>query len=217
MKPIESKRKLEDIMREFSSTLVDGVLVFKDAIFNLVDNKKEEFDKNTTQIIEYEDKADRLKEKLIEKFLKKETMAFSRSDRIQLIESIDIIMNNIEYCVRAIQTHSYLIKDYSPLSASLKNYITDLIKVVKTLSSAIDMAEENLEKTIEITNQVKIHREKARDEIFHIMKEIILSDYETSEKILLYMTIKYLLDILEKAEETSGYLRVLAIKYLVIR
>ena len=63
------------------------------------------------EIIAIEQNADRLKEELIEKFIKRESMAFSRDDRINLIEEIDITLDNIEYCARTIQTHTTIIED----------------------------------------------------------------------------------------------------------
>ena len=213
----EPKRKIEDIMREFSETLVEGISVFKDAIFSLVDNKRKEFNSNVTKVLKAEEKADLLKDELIEKFLKRETMAFSRSDRIQLIENVDIIFDHIEYCTRAIQVHSSLIKDYAPIAAPFKKFTTDLMEIIKTLSTAINTAEEDLEKTIQITKEVEKSREQAKDQVFQMMKEIITSDYEVSEKFLLYRSMEYLLSILEKTEETSDFLRMLAIKYLVLK
>ena len=216
-KASEPKRKIEDIMREFNETLVEGILVFKDAIFSLCDNKRKEFNNSVTKVLKTEEKADLLKEELIEKFLKRETMAFSRSDRIQLIEEIDIIFDHIEYCIRSIQVHSSAIKDYATIAAPFKKFTTDLMEIIKTLSTAMNTAEEDLENAIQITKQVEKKRDVAKDQIFQMMKDIITSDYEIADKFLLYRSIEYLLTILEKTEETSDFLRTLAIKYLVLK
>ena len=204
-------------MREFNDTLVEGISVFKDAIFSLADNKRKEFNNGVAKVLKIEEKADLLKDDLIEKFIKRETMAFSRSDRIQLIESVDIIFDHLEYCARTIQVHSALIKDYASIAGPFKKFATDLMEIVKRLSTALNTAEEDLEKTIQITREVEKSREAAKDLIFQVMKEILASEYEVTEKFLLYRSVEYLLAILEKAEETSDFLRMLAIKYLVLR
>lgn len=216
-KGTESKRKIEEVMREFNETLVEGITILKDAILNLIDNKRNEFNNSVTKVLKTEEKADLLKEELIEKFLKRETMAFSRSDRIQLIEEVDIIFDHIEHSARSIQVHSSYIEDYSPVAASLKKFTTDLMEIITTLSIAINTAEEDLEKTIQITKEVEKNRGHAKDKVFQLMKEILSSDYDETEKFLLYRSVEYLLAILEKAEETSDLLRTLAIKYLVLR
>jgi predicted phosphate transport protein (TIGR00153 family) len=216
-KASESKRRLEDIMREFSDTLVEGILVLKDAIFNLSDDRREEFNNKVTEMIEIENKADRLKDELIEKFLKREAMAFSRSDRIQLIENIDMIFDNMEYCARTIQIHSFLIKDYSILASSFKKYTNDLTEIIKIFSTAVNTAEENLEKVIELTREIEKLRQEAKEQIYQMMKDIVMSDYKTLEKLLLYRSTECLLAILEKTEETSDLLRMIAVKYLVLK
>jgi predicted phosphate transport protein (TIGR00153 family) len=215
MKEGASKRKVEDVMRELNALLVEGITVFNDAIYVLCD-KPDAFSQNVAEIIKIEDKADHLKEELIELFIKRETMAFSRTDRIQLIESIDIIFDNIEYCARTMQTHAMLIKDYSPIATDFKKYVKDLTEVVKTLSGAIDLAEVDLRKAIEATKLVETLRQAARDQIFNMMENIIKGDFKNPEKMLLYTNIEYLLAILDKAEETSDLLRMFAIKYLVL-
>ncbi|HUY01627.1 MAG TPA: DUF47 family protein [Candidatus Deferrimicrobium sp.] len=216
MKEGASKRKVEDVMRELNTVLVEGITVFNDAIHVLCDNKLDAFNEKVDEIIKIEDKADRLKDELIEMFIKRETMAFSRTDRIQLIESIDIILDNIEYCARTIQTHASLIKDYSVVGTDFKKYTNDLTEVIKTLSRAINLVEENLEQAIKATKLVENLRQDARNHIFHMMGNIIKGDFKNPEKMLLYTSIEYLLAILDKAEETSDLLRMLAIKYLVL-
>lgn len=204
-------------MREFNETLVEGITVLKDAILSLVDNKRKEFNNNVTKVLKAEGKADLLKEELIEKFLKRETMAFSRSDRIQLIEEVDIIFDHIEYSARAIQVHSSYIEDYMPVATSLKQFTTELMEIITSLSIAINTAEEDLQKTIQMTKEVEKSREHAKDKVFQLMKEILASDYDETTKFLLYRSVEYLLAILEKAEEVSDNLRTLAIKYLVLK
>ena len=217
MKENESKRKIEDIMREFNSLLVEGILNFNKAIYSLCDNKLDKFNEKVERIIQIEKKADRLKEELIEKFIKRETMAFSRGDRIQLIEAIDIILDSIEYCARIMQVHANIIKDYSPVAIDFKKYVNDLAEVVKTLSSAIDLAEEDLEKTIEATKLIESLRRDARNHSFHVLSGIVKGDFKSTEKMLLYRNVECLLAILEKSEETSDFLRTLSIKYLVLK
>ncbi|NVM53783.1 MAG: DUF47 family protein [Candidatus Helarchaeota archaeon] len=212
----KEKRKLEDVMREFNALLVEGITVFKEAIHFLCDNKHSEFNKKVKLIIEVEKKADRLKEELIEKFIKRETLAFSRADRIELIERIDIVLDRIEYATRTIQTHSTLIKDYSIVADHFKKFTNDLAEAVKTLSNAIDVAEDDLQKAIEATKLVEELRRHARNHSFEIMEDIIKGKVDNPEKMLLYTSTEYLIAILDESEETSDFLRKIAIKYLVL-
>jgi len=216
MKGSKPKRKIEDVMKEFNGLLVKSITTFNDAINVLCDNKHKEYNEKVKEIIAIEQNADRLKEELIEKFIKRESMAFSRDDRINLIEEIDITLDNIEYCARTIQTHTTIIEDYSPVASHFKKYTKDLTEMIKTLSSAIDMAEEDLLKTIEGTKLVEELRRQARNQSFQIMTDIIKGKFDNPQKMLLYTETEYLLHILDRAEETSDYLRRMAIKYLVL-
>jgi predicted phosphate transport protein (TIGR00153 family) len=216
MKTSDSKRKVEEIMREFNNVLLECVKLFSEAVHTLCDNQIEEFNKKVEQIIQVEEKSDGLKDELIEKFMKKEAMAFTRADRIQLIENLDMIVDDIEYSARAMQINSIIIKDYSIIADHFKKFSDDLEAVVKTLANAVTLAEENLEKAIEATKAVEKLRDPARTHSFQIMTEILKSDLKNLEKMLLYRNTEYLLAILDKAEETSDYLRMIAIKYLVI-
>lgn len=216
MKSGSSKRKLEDIMKEYNGLLVQGITVFNDAINVLCDNKHKEYDEKVKEIIDIERKSDRLKEELTEKFIRRETMAFSRGDRIHLIEEIDITLDNIEYCARTIQTHKNIIEDYSPVATHFKRFAKDLTEMIKTLSSAIDIAENDLLKTIEGTKLVEDLRRQARNQSFQMMADIINGKIDNPQKMLLYTETEYLLHILDRAEVTSDFLRRIAIKYLVL-
>jgi len=208
------KRKIEDIMREFNDLLKHGIELFDQGIDLLCDGKFKEFHKIVDEIITVEKKADRLKDELIEKFMKREAMAFSRGDRIELIEKIDIVHDCIEYAARTIQTHP--IKSYDPITVPFKQFTHDLAEVVKALAGAVMLAEDDLHKTIEATRMIESLRRSARDHSFEIMAEILKSELSTLDKVLLYSTIEYMLDILDRAEEASDFLRTIAIKYLVI-
>lgn len=212
----KKKRKLEDVMREFNHLLVEAVTLFNEGIHLLCDNKDDKFKEKVKEIIKVENKADRLKEELIEKFLKRETMAFTRADRIKLVEEIDIVLDQIEYCARTIQTHIGLVADYGPVAKHFKKFTNDLTEVIKTLSSAIDTAEVDLLKTIEGTKLVEKLRRHARNNSFQIMADIINGNFKNPQKMLLYTTTEYLLHILDRAEQTSDYLRMIAIKYMVL-
>ncbi|MHA1264675.1 MAG: DUF47 domain-containing protein [Candidatus Helarchaeota archaeon] len=216
MKATKQKRKVEEIMKEYNSLLVSGITRFNEAIVNLCNNKPAEFDKALEAIIQIEKHADRLKDELIEKFIKRETMAFSRGDRIQLIERIDIVLDKIEYCARMIQAHMKLIKNYGAVAEEFKKYTKDLVEVVKTLSSAIDATEEDLQKAIEGTRLVEELRRHARAHSFQIMALIMEQELPDIVKMLLYTEMEYMLSILDEAEESSDFLRMIAIKYLVL-
>ncbi|MFX1293856.1 MAG: DUF47 domain-containing protein [Promethearchaeota archaeon] len=210
----DKKSRIEDIMYDYNQTMVEAITVFNEAIHLLSDDKIEEFESKVKEITQIEAKSDRLKEKLIELFIKRETMAFSRADRIDLVDEIDYILDRIEYCARTIQTHP--IKTYAPIAKDFKKYSNDLAEIVKTLSGAINMAETDLKKAIEATKLIESLRRSARSHSFEIMKDILKFEFSNLEKILLYTTTKYLLGILDKAEEVSDFLRKIAIKYLVL-
>lgn len=214
MKDKKKKSKIEELMQEFNQLLVTGITIFDEAIHFLADDNFAEFDKKVEEIIAVEKKGDRLKDDLISEFIKRETMAFSRADRIDLIEAIDNVHDRIEYCARTIKTHH--IKSYEPVSTHFKKYSNDLAEVIKTLSGAVEIAEEDLEKTIEATRLVESLRRSARNHSFEIMDAIVQYKFEATEKILLYNTVTNLLKILDEAEQTSDFLRKIAIKYLVV-
>jgi predicted phosphate transport protein (TIGR00153 family) len=210
----KSKPKIEDIMREYNDLLIQGIELFDQGIDLLCDHKIPEFNKVVDEIIAVEKKADRVKDQLIEEFMKRETMAFSRMDRIELLEKIDVVHDLIEYTARTIQTHP--IKSYEPVSTHFKQFTNDLIEVVKALAGAVNLAEDDLQKTIEATRMIEELRRAARNHSFEMMRDILKAELLPLDKFLFYSSTEYMLSILDCAEEASDFLRTIAIKYLVI-
>jgi len=203
-------------MQEFNNLLSHAVILFDESIDLLCDGNQTEFDKKVTEIIAVEKKADRLKDELIELFMKRETMAFSRGDRIELLEHIDIVFDQIEYAIRMIETHPIEPYTKTPIKTHLQQFSHDIEEIVKTLAGAVNMAEEDLPKAIQATRMIEDLRRHTRDHYFEIIEDILKGDYADIEKMLLSSGTEYMIKIIDSAEEASDFLRMLAIKYLVL-
>ncbi len=212
----KSKRKIEDVMREFNDLLEHAIILFDEGIDLLCDGKQAEFDKKVAEIIQDEKKADRLKDELVQLFMERETMAFSRSDRLELLEVMDTVFDKIEYCVRMVEAHPMDPYTREPAAKHLQQFSHDIEEIVKALVGAVNMAEDDLQKTIEATRLIEELRRHARDHSFNVIEDILQGDYTDLEKMLLSTTTEYMIDIMDTAEEAGDFLRKIAIKYLVL-
>lgn len=192
------------ITKEAFESMKNAVLAYVNGNFTLA---KQEADKT----IALEKKQDRVKEKLFERMFTRETMVFSRSDRIQIIENIDKITDKIEIVVRKLLLYQVKIK--KPLQegiieiAELNNQIG--MKVHEMLVNVLDDFEKAKENIIQITDLRRSVREK--------QWELQKMNYSYQEDFMSFRytetLIKYLMEAADRAEIFADRIFVLIYKY----
>lgn len=186
------------------ASMKDAVTVYVDGNFS----KAQEYAENT---IELEKMQDRVKEEIFERMFSRETMVFSRSDRIQIIENIDKITDKIEIVVRKLGLHEVEIdnnlrdgiKEIAELSSQIGIQVHDM---VVNLLTDFEKAKGNI---ILITNL----RREVREKQWNLQK--LNYDYQTDFQAFRYTEtlIKYLMEAADRAEIFADRMFILIHKY----
>ncbi len=121
---IFSKKKdgksLTELFIECSQHTKDAFISMKNAVVAYVEGNFSLAEQEADKTISLEKKQDRLKEKIFERMFTRETMVFSRSDRIQIIENIDKITDKIEFVVQKLLLYQVNVKEKNLYKKELK-------------------------------------------------------------------------------------------------
>ncbi len=164
----------------------------------------------SSEIIEIEREADRVKDELFEKiFSKKAYLPQQTQDRHQLVVRMDSIIDATEDAVRLI----VIARKIRP-----PGKMTDLAKCTwictDLLQDAIKYLFDNFERAVDISFKIDKVREEARDYQFDLVEELLYNDdYNAEENHLLHYISRMILQVALRAEDTGDFIRTLAIKY----
>ena len=82
------------------------------------------------------------------------------------------------------------------------------------LQDAVKYLFKDFKKSIKMTRELDIEREKARDIQFQLLRKLCSkSDYKPHEVMLFHIASEKILDVAVQAEEAGDFIRELAVKY----
>lgn len=155
-------KSLKELFTECSELTKRAFETMKKAVLAYVDGNFTEAQKYADETIVLEKLQDREKEEFFQRLFSRETMVFSRTDRIQIIENIDKITDKIEIVVRKlllfqVEINENLREGIKEI-AELNNQIGD--QVHEMVINVQDDFEKTKENIIDITNLRRSVREK---------------------------------------------------------
>ncbi len=204
-------KSIRELFIETSSLTKDAFETMKNAVLAYVDGNFDLAKKESEITTATEKKQDRVKEELFERIFSRETMVFSRTDRILIIENIDKITDKIEIVVRKLLLYQINIKD--PLKEGIKE-LADLnmqigIEVHEMVIAVLDDFEKARSHITEITNL----RRNVREKQWALQK----MNYDYQEDFLAFRytetLIKYLMETADRAEIFADRIFILINKY----
>ena len=204
-------KSIRELFIETSSLTKDAFETMKNAVLAYVDGNFDLAKKESEVTTATEKKQDRVKEELFERIFSRETMVFSRTDRILIIENIDKITDKIEIVVRKLLLYQINIKD--PLKEGIKE-LADLnmqigIEVHEMVIAVLDDFEKARSHITEITNL----RRNVREKQWALQK----MNYDYQEDFLAFRytetLIKYLMETADRAEIFADRIFILINKY----
>ena len=183
----------------------------KNAVIAYVDGDFALAEKEADKTIALEKKQDRVKEQLFERMFTRETMVFSRSDRIFVIENIDKITDTIELVVRKLLLYQIEIKE--PLQEGIRE-ITELnSQIGEKVHEMVITVLEDFNKAKEFTTQITDLRRAVREKQWELQK----MNYYFQEDFMAFRytesLIKYLMEAADRAEIFADRIFVLIYKY----
>ena len=155
-------RSLKELFTDCSELTKKAFETMKKAVLAYVEGNFADAQKYADETIVLEKQQDRVKEEFFQRLFSRETMVFSRTDRIQIIENIDKITDKIEIVVRKlllfqVEIHKNLregIKEIADLNEQIGVQVHDMIVNIQ------DNFQEVRENIISITNLRRSVREK---------------------------------------------------------
>ena len=204
-------KSIRELFIETSSLTKDAFETMKNAVLAYVDGNFDLAKKESESTTATEKKQDRVKEELFERIFSRETMVFSRTDRILIIENIDKITDKIEIVVKKLLLYQINIKD--PLKEGIKE-LADLnmqigIEVHEMVIAVLDDFEKARSHITEVTNL----RRNVREKQWALQK--MNYDYQKDFLAFRYTEtlIKYLMETADRAEIFADRIFILINKY----
>ena len=184
----------------------NAVLAYVDVDFKLAE-------KEAQKTIMWEKKQDRVKEELFQRLYTRESMVFSRSDRIQIIENIDKITDKIEIVVRK------LLLDQQKIDKSMKEGIKEIAtlnsqigfevhEMVKCVLEDFKTAQEHITNITDLRRTIREKRWELQKLNYTVQKDFLAFRYVES-------LIKDLMEAADRAEIFADRVFILIHKYTV--
>ncbi|MHA1269180.1 MAG: DUF47 domain-containing protein [Candidatus Helarchaeota archaeon] len=206
----KKKRKLHDVFKEYQTVITNGLKELNILIGDFINNKLDK--EKLKNIINFEKKADRLKEEYIELLYKKRrALPFLVEDRYNIIRSLDKVMNIGELIARTLQIYPFNIdpdiKDnFDKLNESFINTMDALIKASSLIETDFDATRDQI-------SLIASLRRKAHDLKFQILSDSYKEIKNALEIKLFDDIISLVYETISKAEEISDFLYGLIVKY----
>lgn len=204
-------KSLKELFIENSNLTKEAFESMKAAVFAYVDGDFVLAEQESHKTIKLEKKQDRVKEEIFERIFSRETMVFSRSDRILIIENIDKITDKIEMVVRKLMLFQVEIKD--PLKEGIKK-IAELNNQIghEVHDMVINILDDFKKTKSNITNITNLRRE-VREKRWELQK----LNYDNPEDFQSFRyietLIKYLMESADRAEIFADRVFILINKY----
>jgi uncharacterized protein Yka (UPF0111/DUF47 family) len=133
-KDLMYKKKLQELFTLMADRVEITLNYLKEAILAICNNDPIELGRNAALIKEMERKSDRVHDEIIDRMYSKETLMFSRQDRLYIISSTDNVIDGAESAVRRLSS-------YFPVSVQ---ELTPLLKEMADLLGKIGVATKEL-------------------------------------------------------------------------
>jgi predicted phosphate transport protein (TIGR00153 family) len=163
-----------------------------------------------TEIIELERKMDEIGEDIVENILTKSAfLPQAALERHTLVKALDDVVDAAENAIRVMAMGKEMKPPNEIREIGMKIWIcTDLLQdAVKYLYTDFNAA-------IEISRKLDKEREEARDIQFILLAKLFSSpDYPANEVVFFKSVSERMVDVAQKAEDASDYIRELAVKY----
>ena len=208
---IFSKKKdgksLNDLFIECSHLTKKAFETMRNAVIAYVDGDFVLAEKESSKTITLEKKQDRVKEELFERMFTRETMVFSRSDRIQIIENLDKITDQIEIVVRKLLLYQVQIK--TPLQQGIKEIAELNSQIGEKVYEMVTSVLEDFTKAKNYVDQITDLRRTVREKRWELQKE----NYKLQDD---FMTFRYIESLIKQLMESADRAEIFADRILVL-
>jgi len=207
----EKENSLRDLFYENADLLSKAFQTTKEAVNAYCQNNIEEARLKAQATIDIEKKQDRSREVIIERIFSKETMVFTRSDRLKIIERMDKIVDETEIVVRKLLQFNptppaELIDGLVKMAENIGKIGIDLKKLIKIIM--VDFSEGP-----QYIKSITDFRREVRDIHWVLLTKIFEIDLKPLEFNYFQNLIKAISKVSDKSEEFADEINGILCKY----
>jgi len=207
----EKENSLRDLFYENADLLSQAFQTTKEAVNAYCQNNIEEARLKAQATINIEKKQDRSREVIIERIFSKETMVFTRSDRLKIIEKMDKIVDETEIVVRKLLQFNptppaELIDGLVKMAENIGKIGIDLKKLIKVIM--VDFSEGP-----QYIKNINDFRREVRDIHWVLLTKIFEINLKPLEFNYFQNLIKAISKVSDKSEEFADEINGMLCKY----
>ena len=207
----EKGKSLRDLFYENADLLNQAFQTMCEAVNAYCQNNIEEARKKAEETIAIEKMQDRSREAIIERIFSKETMVFTRTDRLKIIERMDKIVDETEIVVRKLLQFNptppaELIDGFGKIAENLGKIGIDLKKLIKVI--LVDFSEGPL-----YIKNINDFRREVREIQWGLLTKIFELNLKPLEFNYFQNLIKAVSKVADKSEEFADEINGMLLKY----
>jgi len=207
----KKKKKLQELFIENCTLVEEAFILMRDTVVAYLDEDFVLAEKKAAESIQVEKKQDRLREEIIRRLFSRETMVFSRSDRLSIIESLDKIVDKVEIFVQELICFKSSISEQ--LKADLMVIVDKSVEIGSEIKELVVSVLEDFSKGEEHITRITDLRREVRD----LHWELLRKNYELKPDYLDFTynenLIKNLCKVADRAEEFADQIYGFICKY----
>jgi len=206
-KNISIEREIDDFLDQFS----EAGMLFKSAIDVYLNGQEDRFQKTIDEITEIEHKGDALRRSIEEKLYRKTLIPESRGDVLDLLESIDALLDRFKGTIYRFDI------EHIKIDIKFHNDFKELVKNVVNATEALVHSTRCFFKDIASVSNY-MHKvsfwETESDKISTMLQKRIFrqDDFKLSEKMQLRDFVRQIDQIADRAEDVADELSIFVIK-----
>jgi uncharacterized protein Yka (UPF0111/DUF47 family) len=208
------KLKLQELFYKAAEMVERGQKEMNQAITALCEHNQAEMKKYVEKTIATEHALDEIHDQVVERMFSKESLVFSRADRLLLINEMDDVIDMAEMVVRRI---SVFLPDVIPPTLATKFVaIAEKAEIIGSLlKDAILAIFNDFDKAFTLAHKVQDVRRDAKEDYMQLLEEIYRLNPEPRDLLYFDRTIRNIMRNIDKAEQFADDLRMLIFKYRV--
>ena len=192
------KESMHDLFVNNAKMVEKGFTALDSAVKSLMDGNLEETQVNIEKTIQVEKDQDRLREEIIERLFTRETMVFSRPDRLNIVEGLDDIMDKVEITARYLLQYKKIDIPKAYKTEFIK-ISSEMIKIGSNIGELIRMVLKDFEKAKPICNEIEDVRRNVRTYLWQLHNQL----YEEKLDFMQFNYFQNLIKSIRKAADVS--------------
>jgi predicted phosphate transport protein (TIGR00153 family) len=207
----KSEKSMRDLFYDNVELLKQGFQAMSGAVIAYCGKDLEKAKLKSEETIMIEKNQDRLREELVKRIFSKETMVFSRPDRLNIVESLDKMLDETEIVVRKLMQYNPEVPEN--LKSGLEEISINVGKIGIEMQGLIKAVLEDFSQGEQFIEKIQDIRRNVRDRHWELLNNTYKDKLEPIEFFYFHSLIKAVAKVADRAEEFSDEIHGLLCKY----